>query len=246
MRENGFGKDTVAIGAGVGINEHAKWQPKWIIEKYDGNMRLYDVEEIDGNLLLNEGITELFTLLIGGSATTFSNANAYIGIGDGGPTNLSGTITFTNGSTAVTGSGTSFSSQITVGDFIGLTADGAIAQVQSVSSNTSITLSAPYSKSGGSGVAVRIAAAVSTQTGLQATINKTYAPMDATFPQVSGNTMTFRSTFGPTAGNHEWREFTVANSNSDSGKNLNRKVETAARVKVEPDTWVVQLLVAIS
>lgn len=174
MRENGFGKDTVAIGAGVGINEHAKWQPKWIIEKYNENMRLYEVEEIDGNLLLTEGISEFMKVACGiGGATAFSNATAYIGVGDG------------------------------------------------------------------------TAAADSSQTGLLGS-NKTYAPMDATFPSVSNNTMTFRATFGPTSGNHNWREFTVANGNSDTAKNLNRKVETALRSKAEPDTWVVQLLITIS
>jgi hypothetical protein len=174
MRENGFGKDTVAVGAGVGIKEHAKWLPKWTIEKYDGNMNLYEVEEIDGNLLLTEGISEFMKAACGiAGATAFNNANAYIGVGDG---------------TAVSDA---------------------------------------------------------SQTGLMGS-NKTYAPMDATYPQVTGNVMTFRATFGPTVGNHAWREFTVANGNSDAAKNLNRKVEAALRNKVEPDTWVIQLSVTIS
>lgn len=173
MQDNGFGTDTVAMTAGMGISEHAKWQPKWTIEKYDKNMKLYDTEEIDGNLLLNEGITSLLTLLIGGSETSFNNANAHIGIGDGAT------------------------------------------------------------------------ASVATQTGLLGT-NKSYSPMDATYPQVSGNIVTFRSTFGPDKGNHAWREFTVANGISDSAKNLNRKVESALRSKASPDTWVIQLQVTIS
>ena len=38
---------------------------------------------IDGNLLLNEGIAELWDLVIGaGTPTSFANANAYIGVGD--------------------------------------------------------------------------------------------------------------------------------------------------------------------
>jgi hypothetical protein len=35
-----------------------------------------------GNLLMTAGATALFTKLIGGAGTTFSNANAYIGVGD--------------------------------------------------------------------------------------------------------------------------------------------------------------------
>ncbi|WP_024834148.1 hypothetical protein [Ruminiclostridium josui] len=173
MHENAHGKDNVSVGAGVGLSEHARWQPKWTIEKYNAEMKLYDTEQIEGNLLLNEGISSLLTLLIGGSETPFNNANAYIGVGDG------------------------------------------------------TTEAAPN------------------QTGLMGE-NKSFAPMDATFPQVSGNTVTFRATFGPTSGNHPWREFTISNGNSDTAKNLNRKVETAQRIKVEPDTWVIQLQVTIS
>ena len=173
MQDKGKGIDAVTLTAGLGITERAKWQPKWRIEKYDKNMNFYGVEEIEGNLLLNEGITSLLTLLIGGSETPFNNANAYIGVGDG-------------------------------------TTDAS-----------------------------------ATQTGLIGT-NKTYKPMDATYPKVEGQTVIFRSTFGPNDGNHAWREFTVANGLSDSAKNLNRKVESALRTKASPDTWVIQLKVTIS
>jgi hypothetical protein len=173
MFENGLGKDNVAVGAGTGLLEHAHWQPRWTIEKYDHNMNLYEVENIDGNLLLIEGIASLLTLLTGGFETPFNNANAYIGVGDGTST------------------------------------------------------------------------AESSQIGLLGT-NKTYTAMDATFPQVVNNVVTFRATFGPEVGNHAWREFTVANGNSNAAKNLNRKVESALRTKVSPDTWVIQLSVTIS
>ena len=173
MLEKSKGQDNIFMGANMGFLEKANWKPKWIIEKYDGNMNLYETEEIEGNLLLNEGITELLTLLIGGSATPFNNANAYIGVGDG---------------------------------------------------------TTPAS---------------ATQTGLVGT-NKTYRPMDATYPKISGQTVTFRATFGPEHGNHKWREFTVANGNSDAAKNLNRLVEAPLREKVAPDTWVVQLEITIS
>lgn len=171
--EDAFGIDEVEATAVLGVTELAKWQPKWKIEKYDKDMNLYETENIDGNLLLNEGITSLLTLLIGGSETAFNNGNANIGVGDG------------------------------------------------------------------------TTAATATQTGLVGT-NKTYRPMDATYPQVSGQTVTFRSTFGPTFGNHKWREFTVANGSSDTAKNLNRLVEAPLRAKVAPDTWVVSLQITIS
>lgn len=171
--DKAIGTDKVSMGANVGLVDRANWKPRWVIEKYDGDMNLYETEVINGNLLLNEGITSLLTLLIGGSETAFNNGNANIGVGDGTTT------------------------------------------------------------------------AAATQTGLVGT-NKTYRPMDATYPQISGQTVTFRSTFGPTFGNHKWREFTVANGSSDTAKNLNRLVEAPLREKVAPDTWVVQLQVTIS
>lgn len=166
--------EAMMVGAAAGVREYARWQPRWKIEKYHGEARpenLYAVEKFDGNLLLNEGITELLTLLIGGSATAFNNANARIGIGDG---------------TAV---------------------------------------------------------ADATQTDLQGT-NKSYKAMDATYPQVSGQTVTFRSTFGPDDANYDWQEFVVDNG-ATAGKTLNRKVENHG-TKASGDTWVIELQITIS
>jgi len=175
MNDNGTGLDNVKVGAGIGMLDIARWQPKWRIEKYHGDVNpenLYAVEEFDGNLLLNEGITEMLTLVIGGAATAFNNANARIGVGD---------------------------------------------------SST---------------------AATSSQTGLQAASNKTYKAMDATYPQVSGQTVTFRSTFGSADANYAWNEYTVTNGADDTAKNLNRKVENHGTKN--GDSWVIQLTVTLS
>lgn len=84
MLEKGLGKEKIAMSGNVGLSELAKWQPKWRIEKYDGNMNLYDVEEIEGNKLLVEGISEFMKVACGISgATPFDGVNAYIGVGDG-------------------------------------------------------------------------------------------------------------------------------------------------------------------
>lgn len=171
--DKGVGFDAVAMKNSISIFEKGNWKPRWIIEKFDGDMNLYETEIIDGNLLLIEGTEEFMKVACGIGGSAFSSANAHIGVGDGDTK------------------------------------------------------------------------ALATQTGLMGT-NKTYRPMDATFPKVSGNTMTFRSTFGPTFGNHKWREFTVANGASDAGKNLNRLVEAPLREKVAPDTWVVSLQITIS
>jgi hypothetical protein len=60
---------------------------KWIIRRYLDEQayrknRPYKVSVINGNLLLNEGIALMLDLLIGAGGTVYSNANAYIGVGD--------------------------------------------------------------------------------------------------------------------------------------------------------------------
>lgn len=162
---------------GSSVQERARWQPKWIIKKYADDTAFIsgmptEVLELPGNLLLNEGITEFLTLLIGGSATAYNNANARIGVGDSS------------------------------------TAESAA------------------------------------QTDLQAAVNKLYKAMDATYPQVSGQTVTFRATFGATDANFAWNEITVDNG-AVAGKNLNRKVQGMG-TKANPAIWVVSLQVTIS
>lgn len=79
----GKGEVDVGVQPSAKISEKGRWRPKWKIEKYDKNMRLYETEVFEGNCLLNAGITEMWNLIIGGTATAYSNANAYIGVGDG-------------------------------------------------------------------------------------------------------------------------------------------------------------------
>mgnify|MGYP000869330535 CR=1 FL=1 len=158
------------------LSERGNWKAEWIIEKYRGEVcreNLYAMEHIDGNLLLNEGITLLLSLLIGAGGTAYDNSNAYIGVGD---------------------------------------------------SNT---------------------ASAATQAGLQASANKTYKSMDYGYPQVNNQAVVFRSTFGSSDANYAWKEFTVVNSSSDAGTNLNRKVEDHG-IKISGDTWVISCTITIS
>lgn len=168
------GRDGLALAIGAAVQEHAVWQPRWTLEKYRGGVRpenLYAAETVAGNKLLNEGITTLWQLLIGGTATPYSNANARIGVG--------------NGTTA----------------------------------------------------------AAATQTDLVGT-SKAYKGMDAGYPQVSNQYVIFRSTFGPTEANFDWREMVVDNGATD-GMTLNRKVENHG-TKANTDTWVLTLTVTLA
>lgn len=69
------------------MRELAKWMPRWKIIKFldDFNYKNntpYDIVDIEGNLLLNVGITQVWDLVSGLGGTAYSNANAYLGVGD--------------------------------------------------------------------------------------------------------------------------------------------------------------------
>lgn len=69
---------------------------------------------------------------------------------------LTGTLTFTNASATVTGSGTSFTTELAVGDKIILDADEIWSEVLSIASDTSLTLSAVYAGAGDSGAGSKV------------------------------------------------------------------------------------------
>ena len=68
---------------------------------------------------------------------------------------LTGTMTFTNGNAAVTGSGTNFDPEVKVGDVI-ISAGGVRSRVKAVASDTSLTLTDTFSGSTESGVAATV------------------------------------------------------------------------------------------
>lgn len=95
------------------------------------------------------------------------------------------------------------------------------------------------------GVGDSTAAVVATQTALQATVNRLYRPMSATFPQRVAQSITWRAVFGGTEANYAWQEFSVANGNSDAAMNLNRMV-SAQGTKASGQTWTLDLTITLS
>jgi hypothetical protein len=95
------------------------------------------------------------------------------------------------------------------------------------------------------GVGDSSATETASQTGLQATTNKTFKAMDATWPQRTNQTVEWRATFGSSEANHGWQEYTVVNAASDSGKNLNRKVADKG-TKASGETWTMSLQITFS
>jgi len=92
LTEQGIGLDVPTMGALAGASEKGRMRAHWRIEKYIGNfkqaseipkgLKPFEVKEFEHNLLLNEGINELWPLVCGTGATKFDNTNAYIGVGD--------------------------------------------------------------------------------------------------------------------------------------------------------------------
>lgn len=91
------------------------------------------------------------------------------------------------------------------------------------------------------GVGDSTTAAAATQTALQAATNKLYKAMEASYPQRSNQTITFRSIFASGEANFSWEEFSVMNgADETTAKNLNRKV-TASGTKVSGQVWTLDL-----
>lgn len=81
-----------------------------------------------------------------------------------------------------------------------------------------------------------------TQTDLQGD-SKVRKGMDAGYPTISGNTITFKSTFGSSDANFAWQEWGVFNAAS-GGAMLNRLVEYNG-TKVSGQTWVFEVDITI-
>jgi hypothetical protein len=82
------------------------------------------------------------------------------------------------------------------------------------------------------------------QTDLQASTNKLRKALNAGYPQVSTNQVTFQATFGSSDANFAWNEFAVFNASS-SGTMLNRKVSSIG-TKASGSTWVFSITITLS
>jgi hypothetical protein len=91
-KESVLGIDNAVASALAAAGDKGRMKAHWRIEKYLGDfkqaseipkgLKPFEVKEFEYNLLLNEGINELWTLVCGTGATKFDNTNAYIGVGD--------------------------------------------------------------------------------------------------------------------------------------------------------------------
>jgi len=95
------------------------------------------------------------------------------------------------------------------------------------------------------GVGDSTTAESASQTDLQASTNKTYKAMSASYPSRSGQTVTWRAVFGSSDANYSWQGLWVANASSGTGKNLNRKVSNQG-TKASGQTWTLDLAITLS
>ena len=86
----------------------------------------------------------------GGIKTAKTPDATYTSIESDG-TVLSGSLTFSNGSSSVSGSSTAFSTEITPGQYIRLDADLVWYEVATITDDNNLTLTSTYNETGGSG-----------------------------------------------------------------------------------------------
>jgi len=203
----------------------------------------FEVVDINGNLFLNEGIQEMLDLMIAaGGTTAYNNASARLGVGNEALTVITGTsIQMTNGSAAVVGVGTSFTTQLAVGDLVALDADDVLATVQSITDDLNLVLTANYSGAGGTGTGKFAGIVIATETALKGA-SSLYKAMEATYPSRAAQTLTFRSAFTSTEANFAWREASLDNGNT-ANKNLNRKISSLGTKTT--GTWTLELTLTI-
>ncbi len=94
------------------------------------------------------------------------------------------------------------------------------------------------------GVGDSSTAFAASQTDLQAASNKLRKAMDATYPTIASNVLTFRSTFATSDANWAWQEWATFNASS-SGTMLQRKVESLG-TKTSAQSWQITVDLTIT
>ncbi len=92
------------------------------------------------------------------------------------------------------------------------------------------------------GVGDSSSTADATQTGLMGA--NAYEGMESGYPTKTNQTMAFKSVFGANVANFEWKEFTVANGDSNAAKNLFRKVHDRGE-KYEGESWTMEIQITL-
>ena len=96
------------------------------------------------------------------------------------------------------------------------------------------------------GIGDSTAVAAASQVGLQAATNKYWQVMDSSYPTYgTSQQIVFKVTVPAGSASYAWNEYTVGNSNDDSGKNILRKVE-AKGTKAAGEEWTLTVTYTMS
>jgi len=93
------------------------------------------------------------------------------------------------------------------------------------------------------GIGDSTTAAAKTQTDLQASTNKTYLAMDATYPQLSGSAVTYQVTAGSSSANYVWNEFLICDGSPGNAWNRFVQALNGGVAKASGQTWTLQVVV---
>lgn len=105
---------------------------------------------------------------------------------------------------------------------------------------------APYNNANSQiGVGSDATAEDATQIGL-IDVSAAFVGMEASFPVLAGQSVTWRGVYDGATANFDWREFSVANgSPATTGIQMNRKVDTQG-TKAPGQTWTLDLAITLS
>jgi len=212
-------------------------------------------EIIFKNVLLNEGITKIWELVIGSFAKVTGEV---IGTGDGYATTFTatlankpvkpGTVKVTDGYETFTdnGDGTLTGDKGGSGTINYVTGEISVTFASAPASGADITADYQWldvfdNTNAELGVGDGTTAEDPTQTDLVGS-NVVYQPMDSGYPTISNQTVTFRATFDENTANFSWQEFSVRHKVTLI--NLNRKVEDKG-TKVAGETWILELSITL-
>ena len=266
------GTDSISIGASSVAKDAARWQCHWTIKKYnnkpDGVTEIDvpdEVVEFDGNVLTTVAINGMLNTLIGNALgfTTFSNANAWIGVGDGAAsfgggatvptvaasdTDLTSVLSGTKAvSNAVNGTGSVVRLTVT-GHGFGSPSTYTPVYIASVGGTTeangyytAFIVDANTLELQGTTFVHAYTSGGTAQQG-----NRLRKAMQATYPTTpsSGSTQ-FQSQFTGNDANFVWDEFGIFNGNLGSSTMLNHKGQSLG-TKASGATWTITATITIS
>lgn len=257
------GRDNIGIVGGAILKDGAKLKGLWFIDKWAFPAKIRRKAEAEfraglllkdalakfgqyykgrvfagENLLLNEGINAIWTLVAGGSETAYNNANARLCVGD---ETVAAAATQTDLQAVRNKTVWAASTAYSLGAFRRKTAapvDGDLFYFEVTTAGTSAASEPTWPTTDGGTV-------VDGGVTWTARQRKTYKAMDATYP-TSGTAqkITFRSTYGGTEANYAWQEYSADNG-STPVKNLNRLVSNQG-TKTSGQSWQLTLEITLS